>query len=118
MDTAGARSDRRASRTTRRKPVQTFASSVGAITCSLRGSEGFRSREKGYRIGYASSDDLVHWTRDDALAGIDVSDDGWDSEMVAYPHVFELDGQIFMAYLGNSVGGDGFGLAVLEGRPD
>ncbi len=83
-----------------------------------RHSEGFRSRERGYRIGYAHSTDMVTWVRDDARAGIDVSPDpdAWDHEMVAYPHVFDLDGHTYMAYLGNQVGRHGFGLARLEGR--
>ncbi len=80
-----------------------------------RYSLGFRGKEKGYRIGYASSYDLLKWTRDDSKAGIDVSADGWDSEMISYPHVFELDGAIYMLYLGNQVGRFGFGLARLEG---
>ena len=67
------------------------------------------------KIGYAWSDDLLHWTRDDTRVGIDVSDNGFDSDMVAYPHVFELDGQTYMLYLGNEVGRHGFGLAQLEG---
>jgi len=80
-----------------------------------RYSTGYRSQEKGYRIGYAVSDDMVTWTRDDSKAGIDISESGWDSEMVSYPHVFELDGQTYMLYLGNQVGRHGFGLAQLEG---
>lgn len=80
-----------------------------------RYSSNFRGKEFGYRIGYASSPDLVHWTRDDARAGLDLSDSGWDDEMVSYPHVFELDGRTYMAYLGNGVGRHGFGLAVLDG---
>ena len=80
-----------------------------------RHSLGYRGREKGYRIGYASSTDLHHWVRDDAKAGIDVADDGWDAEMISYPHVFELDGKTYMFYLGNQVGRHGFGLAELEG---
>jgi hypothetical protein len=76
----------------------------------------FRNKEKGYRIGYATSEDLITWVRDDSRAGIDVSEKGWDSEMVAYPHVFELDGNIYMLYLGNEVGRYGFGLARLEGQ--
>ncbi len=39
-------------------------------------------------------------------------------EMISYPHVFELDGQTYLAYLGNQVGRHGFGLAVLEGTLD
>jgi len=69
---------------------------------------------RGYRIGYASSDDLTNWVRDDSKAGIDISDSGWDDETIAYPHVFELDGNIYMFYLGNQVGRFGFGLAQLE----
>lgn len=73
---------------------------------------------KNRKIGYASSDDLLHWTRDDSKAGITISDDpdAFDNEMVAYPHVFELDGRTYMLYLGNAVGRYGFGLAELEGE--
>ena len=67
------------------------------------------------KIGYARSTDLVNWVRDDSKAGIDISEVGFDNEMVAYPHVFELDNQIYMLYLGNEVGRFGFGLARLEG---
>ena len=77
-----------------------------------RRSSDFRGRDNGYRIGYASSPNLVDWTRDDAKAGIDVPDEGWDAEMISYPHVFELDGKTYMAYLGNQVGRYGFGLAI------
>lgn len=80
-----------------------------------RYSSHYRGKQYGYRIGYASSIDMLHWTRDDSKAGIDVSEQGWDAEMVSYPHVFELDGRIYMAYLGDQVGRHGFGLAVLEG---
>ena len=78
-----------------------------------RYSEDYRSHEKGYRIGYASSSDLINWKRCDALAGITVSPTGWDSEMVSYPHIFHLDGATYMAYLGNGVGREGFGMARL-----
>ena len=78
-----------------------------------RYSLNFRGKENGYRIGYAVSDDLINWTRDDSKVGIDVSETGWDSEMISYPHVFELDGNIYMLYLGNGVGRFGFGLAQL-----
>ena len=81
-----------------------------------RYSSHFRSKENGYRIGYASSTNLVDWLRDDKKAGIDISEEGWDSEMLSYPHVFELDGKIYLAYLGNQVGRYGFGLAVLDGE--
>lgn len=79
-----------------------------------RYSLNYRGAEKGYRIGYAFSNDLITWVRDDSKAGIDVSDEGWDSEMISYPHVFELDGYVYMLYLGNEVGRYGFGIAKLE----
>lgn len=80
-----------------------------------RAATNFRfEKERSYRIGYARSDDLINWSRDDSIVGIDVSPEGWDSEMVAYPNVFELDGQLYMLYLGNQVGRYGFGIAVLK----
>ena len=42
--------------------------------------------------------------------------DAFDHEMVAYPHVFELDGKTYMLYLGDQVGRYGFGLAELQGE--
>ncbi|HEY6489984.1 MAG: hypothetical protein WCC26_17450 [Terracidiphilus sp.] len=80
-----------------------------------RYSSDFRGKARGYRIGYASSTNLTDWIRDDSKVGIDVSEEGWDEEMISYPHVFELDGNTYLAYLGNQVGRYGFGLAILEG---
>jgi len=96
-------------------PDVIFANGKYHMFFCYRYSLGYRGREKGYRIGYASSTDLVTWARDDSRAGIDVSDEGWDSEMISYPHVFELDGKTLMFYLGNQVGRHGFGIAELEG---
>lgn len=80
-----------------------------------RQATGFRKeKDRGYRIGYAFSDDLVSWTRDDDNVGIAVSDDGWDSDMMCYPHVFQYKNKVYMLYNGNEFGRFGFGLAVLE----
>ena len=81
-----------------------------------RYSSHYRNKQNGYRIGYASSLDLINWVREDEKVGIDVSEQGWDAEMISYPHVFELDGKTYMAYLGNQVGRYGFGIAELQGR--
>jgi predicted GH43/DUF377 family glycosyl hydrolase len=81
-----------------------------------RYSSHYRNRQNGYRIGYASSTNLIDWVRDDTKAGIDVSEEGWDAEMISYPHVFDLDGKIYMFYLGDQVGRYGFGLAMLVGE--
>ena len=45
---------------------------------------------------------------------IDVSKQGWDSEMIEYPHVFDHKGKRHMLYNGNNYGKTGFGLAVLK----
>jgi hypothetical protein len=75
----------------------------------------FRSNAKrAYRLGYARSTDGATWQRDDRQRGIDVSDEGWDSEMLCYPHVFRCEGRVYMLYNGNAFGRDGFGAAVLE----
>lgn len=81
---------------------------------SYRDILNYTSGEGGYRIGYALSQDMQNWTRADDLIDIQLSQDGWDSEMINYPHVFELDGSIYMLYQGNGMGRSGFGLAVLE----
>jgi predicted GH43/DUF377 family glycosyl hydrolase len=75
--------------------------------------ESFR-KTRSRKIGYAWSEDLINWTRDDSVVGIGLSQNGWDNEMVAYPHVIELDGSTYMFYIGNEVGRHGFGLAKLE----
>ena len=67
-----------------------------------------------YRIGYAESKDGVHWDRLDSLAGIDVSPDGWDSEMIEYPFVFDHGGRRYLLYAGNGFGNTGFGVAILD----
>lgn len=75
----------------------------------------FRANQaRGYRLGYAHSDDLRHWTRDDAAAGIDVSTSGWDSEMQCYPHAFTCGEHAYLLYNGNAFGRAGFGVARLE----
>jgi len=80
-----------------------------------RQAYGFRQdSSRGYRLGYARSSDLENWVRDDNLGGIDVSAEGWDSQMQCYPHLFMIDGKVFLLYNGNEFGRYGFGLAILE----
>ncbi len=80
----------------------------------FRAAGGFRSdRERSYRLGYAHSDNLVTWTRDDSRGGIERSIDGWDSQMACYPHLFQCRGETYLLYNGNDFGRDGFGLARL-----
>jgi len=82
---------------------------------SYREATDFRGKERGYRIGYACSHDLIKWTRDDSKAGIEISEqESWDSQMVCYPYVFEIEGRILMLYCGNYFGKAGFGFAELK----
>lgn len=87
--------------------------------CVLREADRYRMwysfRGAAYRIGYAESGDGLTWERQDGRAGITVSTDGWDSETVEYPYVFDHEGQRYMLYNGNGYGRTGFGIAVLEG---
>jgi hypothetical protein len=92
-----------------------FANGKYHMFFCYRYSSDYRGRERGYRIGYASSENLLDWTRADGRVGIDVSREGWDAEMISYPHVFDVDGRTYMAYLGDQVGRYGFGLAELDG---
>ena len=80
-----------------------------------RHATDFRANsQRSYRLGYAWSRDMRTWTRDDRAGGLDVSRDGWDAEMVCYPHVFRAGGRVYMLYNGNAFGRGGFGVAVLD----
>lgn len=84
------------------------------LFCYRQSFDFRKNKNRGYRIGHAFSDDLRNWIRDDANAGIEVSQDDWDSEMLCYPHLFEMDGEVYLMYNGNEFGRFGFGLAKLE----
>lgn len=79
-----------------------------------RHSYNFRNGNRGYLIGYAYSDNLKEWIRDDSQVGIDTSKEGWDSEMICYPHVININGEIIMFYCGNGFGVGGLGYATLK----
>lgn len=80
---------------------------------SYRYATNFKNKQRGYKIGYAFSDDGIHWERKDEKAGIELAKTGWDSEMHHYPHIFEVDNKIYMIYNGNEFGKYGLGLAEL-----
>lgn len=67
-----------------------------------------------YRIGYAKKEPGKGWRLHLNETGIDVSESGWDSEMIEYPYVFDHKGSRYMLYCGNSYGKTGFGLAISE----
>ena len=69
----------------------------------------------GYRLGYAESDDGLTWERLDERAGLDVSADGWDSDMIGLACIQPTPHGTYMFYNGNAYGETGFGVAVAEG---
>jgi hypothetical protein len=73
-----------------------------------------RSRVRPYRLSAARSVDGLSWQRAPDLADLPPADQGWDHEMIAYPHVFEYAGTRWMVYCGNGFGRTGFGIAVWE----
>lgn len=83
--------------------------------CYREATKFRKNKDRGYRIGYAYSEDLVSWIRDESSVGIHLSqDDEWDSSMMCYPNVFKCDDKIYLLYNGNEFGRYGFGIAVLE----
>ena len=76
----------------------------------------YRAGPKGntYRIGYAESNDGLYWIRKDEKINLDVSEKGWDSDMICYPFIFNYNNNRYMLYNGNGYGKSGFGLAILK----
>jgi len=72
----------------------------------------FAHKGGAYRLGYAESMDGVNWERQDDFAGIEPSNEGFDSEMIEYAAVIVHEGRYFMFYNGNNYGYGGIGLAV------
>lgn len=73
-----------------------------------------RSLSKGYRLGYAESENKVDFIRMDDKVGIDISEDGFDSEMVCFPSRLKYKDKVYLFYCGNHYGMAGFGYAELK----
>ncbi len=73
----------------------------------------YKDPSLGYRIGYATSADGIKFQRDLTTdKNLNVSKNGWDSEMVEYSYVFSHNNIKFMLYNGNNYGKNGIGYAV------
>ena len=68
---------------------------------------------ESYRLGYAVSDNGLDWERKDDELNLDVSDSGWDSNMICYSAVIKTGRGWHMFYNGNGFGKTGFGVAEL-----
>jgi hypothetical protein len=86
--------------------------------CVVRDADAYRMwychRGERYRIGGAESPDGRTWRRRDREMGLVASGSGWESDMVAYPWVFDWRGRRYMLYNGNDYGRTGIGLALWE----
>ena len=76
---------------------------------SYRGAPG-----RTYRIGHAHRPSGGDWSLSLDKGGLDVSAEGWDSEMVEYPQVLDHGTARLMLYNGNGFGRSGFGIARWE----
>jgi hypothetical protein len=78
---------------------------------SVRGLVSYRNNVKeSYKIKTST---LIKgkWVRDNHIE-LDVSLDGWDSEMVAYPYIIKEKNNLIMFYNGNGFGKSGIGIAT------
>ena len=97
------------------RPTIAYLNGVWHMWFCYRGIYDFRDGEDSYRIGHAISHDLLSWTRSDSDAGICLSEHGWDSKMIAYPYVVQVEDKNYLFYCGNGFGRSGFGCAELIG---
>jgi hypothetical protein len=73
-----------------------------------------RSKSKGYRMGYAESNDEGNtWVRKDDKIELNVSESGWDSEMICFAHLQNIGNKTYIFYCGNHYGMGGVGYAEL-----
>ena len=93
------------------RPSVIFEEEIYKMWFTYRGSFDYRDGKESYRIGYAESHDGINWNRDDDAAGIEFSEEGWDSTMQTYPSVIEVNGRKFLFYNGNGFGKTGIGYA-------
>jgi predicted GH43/DUF377 family glycosyl hydrolase len=97
------------------RPFVTRVNGTYRMWYCYRNIEGFRTNaQKSYRIGYAESNDGLDWERLDDRTGIDLSKEGWDSEMIAYPALYKYKEKEYLVYNGNGFGESGIGYAMRD----
>jgi len=71
-----------------------------------------KTNEHDYRIGVAK---IIgnHYSRVDSELDFDLSEEGWDSEMLCCSSIFQHNEKVYMFYNGNNIGETGFGYAIL-----
>ncbi len=78
--------------------------------CYRRNGNFREDPSAAYKIGYARYSDNKGWERCDHYGGLLPLGSGWESQMVCYPSVIEVNGKRFMFYNGNGFGASGIGL--------
>jgi hypothetical protein len=82
---------------------------------STRGPTGYREiGGQHYMLEYAESRNGTDWQRKNDEVVLTKSENGWDSEMIAYGSVIKHQDQYYLLYNGNQFGKTGFGYAVYQ----
>jgi hypothetical protein len=99
-------------------PLTKNSQEHGITRCTVWKEDGkykmlysIRSIDNGYRIGYGESQNGEVFIREDHKAGIQVSETGWDSQMIAFPGIITANNCQYMFYCGNHYGLGGIGVA-------
>lgn len=90
-----------------------FDNGIYHMLFSYRYNYGFKEPGRGYRTGYAWSEDLVNWHRVENHAGLQVSQDSWENESLSYPYLFSHKTNWYAFYQCNGMGRQGVALAQL-----
>jgi len=79
-----------------------------------RNYNNFRNnKNKSYKLGYAFSNDLLNWKREDKKLKINFFGD-WISEMNCYPSILNINNNIYLFCNGNEFGKHAFGIYKLN----
>lgn len=93
--------------------VVAFGGRFHMLFCYRHATDFRNNSARAYRLGHASSENLVHWRRSSGQV-LPMGEPGqWDSQMQCYPHLFVMNGVVHLLYNGNEFGRQGFGLARL-----
>ena len=96
------------------RPVVIHENGIYKMWYSYRNIDNYRNNKiKSYHIGYAESLDNIKWIRKDEQKDLELSESGWDSEMMAYPYIVDYEDKRYMFYNGNGFGKSGLGFATL-----
>jgi hypothetical protein len=71
--------------------------------CYREATDFRTNKARGYRLGHAWSDDLQTGNEMIKFALCSAAGE-WDSDMQCYPHIFQCDEKIYLAYNGNQFG--------------